>query len=212
MIQAADVRSIEEVRDLHAQMCKFRKDAEDGLAAVELTVRRATDYLAEKQQFWQRAIRTREDDVFQAKQELKQRQYPGFDGRIPDCTVQEEKLERAQSRLRQAHEKLDLVRRWMTKLPKSVSETWESPSRHLAATLEGQLPRALAILERRIQALEAYLALSAPVGQPPAAGTSSAAAPAADAAAPAEPTPVEAETPAPVEAAGESQPADEAKS
>lgn len=214
MIQAVDVRSIEEVRDFHAQMCKFRKDAEDGLAAVELTVRRATDYLVEKQQFWQRAIRTCEDEVFQAKQELKQRQYPGFDGRIPDCTVQEDNLKRAQGRLRHAHEKLDLVRRWMSKLPKSVSETWESPSRHLAATLEGQLPRGLAILERRIQALEAYIALSAPVGQPPSAGTSSAAAPAADAAAPTEPAAVEAEAPAPAtaEASAESQPAEEAKS
>jgi|SRR5579871_97789 len=214
MIQAVDVRSIEEVRDFHAQMCKFRKDAEDGLAAVELTVRRATDYLVEKQQFWQRAIRTGEDEVFQAKQELKQRQYPGFDGRIPDCTVQEDNLKRAQGRLRHAHEKLEVVRRWMSKLPKSVSETWESPSRHLAATLEGQLPRGLAVLERRIQALEAYIALSAPVGQPPSAETSSAAAPTADAAAPTEPTAVEAEAPAPAtaEASAESQPAEEAKS
>lgn len=219
MIQAADVRSIEEVRDLYAQICKFRKDAEDGLAAVDLTVRRALDYLVEKQQFWQRAIRTCEDEVFQAKQELKQRQYPGFDGRVPDCTVQEDNLKRAQGRLRHAHEKLDLVRRWMSKLPKSVSETYESPARHLAATLEGQLPRSLAILERRIEALEAYIALMAPAGQVAPAEMSSQAAATTDASAPVEQASVAAEVPAdaatgsgaPQEAI-EPQPAEEAKS
>ncbi len=219
MIQAADVRSIEEVRDLYAQMCKFRKDAEDGLAAVEMIIRRASDYLVDKQQFWQRAIRTGEDELFVAKQELKQRQYPGFDGRIPDCTVQEENLKRAQGRLRYAHEKLDLVRRWMSKLPKSVSESYESPARHLAATLEGQLPRGLATLERRIEALEAYIALTTPTGQvSPAESSSQAGAPDAQAA---EQAAVEAETPAPAQVATEPEtpseaiqpePAEEAKS
>jgi hypothetical protein len=176
MIQAADVRSIEEVRDLHAQMCKFRTDAQDALAAVELTIRRASDYLVDKQQFWQQAIRKCEDEVFQAKQELKQRQLPGWDGRIPDCTVQEDNLKRAQGRLRYAQEKLEVVRRWMSKFPKSVAETYEGPSRHLAATLEGELPRGLAILERRIEALEKYIALTAPAAaHVPAASSQSAA-------------------------------------
>jgi hypothetical protein len=192
-------------------MCKFRTDAADGLAAVDLTVRRASDYLVEKQQFWQRAIRTCEDEVFQTKQELKQRQYPGFDGRVPDCTVQEDNLKRAQAKLRYAHEKLELVRRWTSRLPKSVSETYESPSRHLAATLEGQLPRGLAMLERRIQALEAYIALMAPQGEAAPAAASSSAAPGAEAA-PADQAPVEAEAPTTVAAANEPQPAEEAKS
>lgn len=164
MIQAADVRSIDELRDLHAHVCKFRSDASDALASVEMTIRRATDYLAEKLQFWQRAIRTCEDEVHQAKQELKQRQYVGYDGRVPDCSVQEENLKRAQNKLRYAQEKLQVVRRWMAKLPNAVSEVYEGPSRQLAAAIEGELPRALAVLERRIQALEAYAALRAPSG------------------------------------------------
>jgi hypothetical protein len=166
MIQAADVRSIEEVRDLHAHVCKFRTDAQDALAAVELTIRRASDYLTEKREFWQRAIRKCEDEVFQAKQELKQRQYVGFDGRVPDCTVQEENLKKAQGRLRYAQDKAETVRKWMSRLPKAVGEVYEGPARHLAALLEGELPRALALLERRIQSLEEYAALIAPQGAP----------------------------------------------
>src|SRR5262245_15711990 len=159
---AADVRSIEALRDLHATVCKFRTDAQDGLVSGELSIRKANDYLVEKLQFWQAAVRKCEEEVFQAKQELKQRQYVGYDGRVPDCTVQEQNLKRAQGRMRYAQDKVEIVRRWMTKLPNQVSEAYEGPARRLGATLEGQLPRGLAMLERRIMALEAYTALTAP--------------------------------------------------
>jgi hypothetical protein len=164
---AADVRSIEALREMHATVCKFRTDAQDGLLSGDLSIRRANDYLVEKLRFWQAAIRKCEEEVFQAKQELKQRQYVGYDGRVPDTTVQEENLKRAQGRLRYAQEKVETVRRWMTKLPNQVSEVYEGPARHLGATLESELPRALALLERRIMALEAYTALTAPQAPAP---------------------------------------------
>src|SRR5262245_24262527 len=163
---AADVRSIEALRDLHATVCKFRTDAQDGLVSGELSIRKANDYLVEKLHFWQAAIRKCEEEVFQAKQELKQRQYVGFDGRVPDCTVQEENLKKAQGRLRYAQDKAETVRKWMSRFPKAVGEVYEGPARHLAALLEGELPRALALLERRIQALEEYAALMAPQSAP----------------------------------------------
>jgi len=177
MNDTADVRSIEALREMHAAVCKFRTEAADGLASAELSIRRAGDYLVEKLQFWQAAIRKCEEEVFQAKQELKQRQYVGFDGRVPDCTVQEQNLKRAQGRLRYAQEKVETVRRWMTKLPNHVSEVYAGPARHLGATLESELPRALAILERRIMALEAYTALTAPTTPAPAATEAPAAPP-----------------------------------
>jgi hypothetical protein len=166
---AADVRSIEALREMHATVCKFRTDAQDGLLSADLSIRRANDYLVEKLHFWQAAVRKCEEEVFQAKQELKQRQYVGYDGRVPDTTVQEESLKRAQGRLRYAQEKVETVRRWMTKLPNQVSEVYEGPARQLGATLESELPRALALLERRIMALEAYTALTAPAAPAPVA-------------------------------------------
>jgi len=159
---SADVRSIEELREMHASVCRFRTEAQDALASVDLIIRRAADYLSDQLTFWQAAVRRCEEEVFQANQELKQRQYVGFDGRVPDTTVQEKNLQRAKDRLRYAEEKVTTVRRWMTRLPKQVAEVYDGPSRQLSATLEAELPRALALLERRIQSLEAYAALAAP--------------------------------------------------
>lgn len=159
---AADVKSLEDVRDLHALVNKFRTDAQDALASVDLAIRRASDYLSDQLTFWRAAVRKCEEEVFQATQELRQRQYVGFDGRVPDTTVQEKNLQRAKERLRHAEEKVATVRRWMTRLPKQVAEVYDGPARQLAATLESELPRALAVLENRIQALEAYIGLSVP--------------------------------------------------
>jgi hypothetical protein len=164
MINAADVRSFEALQDLHAQVCKFRLAAQDSLAAVDLTLRRANDFIQEKIQFWQRAIRTCEEEAFQAKQELNMRKFPGFDDRPPDTTVQEENLKKAQMRLRHATEKHEIARRWMAKFPTMVSEVYDGPSKQLAAILEAELPRGIALLERRVQSLEAYAALEPPPG------------------------------------------------
>lgn len=161
-MNAADVKSIEALQDLHAAVSKFKTDAQEAITQVDLTVRRAHDYLADQLKFWHAAIRTSEEEVFQAKQELAQRKYVGFDGREPDTTVQEQNLRRAQAKLQYAKDKVEKVRQWQRKLPHAVSETWDGPGRQLAALLEAELPRGLALLERRIVCLEQYAALAPP--------------------------------------------------
>src|SRR5437763_12304433 len=172
-MNAADVKSIEAVQVLHAAVAKFRTEAQDAIASTDLTVRRAHDYLSDQLKFWQAAIRTCEEEVFQAKQELAQRKYVGFDGREPDTSVQEANLRRAQAKLQYAKDKVEKVRQWQRKLAHAVSETWDGPGRQLAALLEAELPRGLALLERRIVSLEQYAALAPPsTGPAPGAGPS----------------------------------------
>ncbi|HEV3143450.1 MAG TPA: hypothetical protein VGZ47_06140, partial [Gemmataceae bacterium] len=162
MQDAADVRSLDALRDFHTSMCVFRADAMESLASIELAIRKAQDWLAEQAQFWQRAIRASEEEVFQAKQELAMRKFPGVSGRPPDTTVQEENLRKAKAKLAHAQEKLEITRKWVTKFPVQVSESYAGPGRQLLATLESDLPKGLAMLERRVIALEEYLALKAP--------------------------------------------------
>ena len=131
-----------------------------------------TDYLSDQVTFWRAAIRTSEEEVFQAKQELAQRKYVGYDGREPDTSVQEQNLKHAQAKLTYAETKVETVRAWQRKLVHAVSETYDGPARQFSATLETDVPRGLALLERKLAALDAYLNI-APVGPqveaPPAA-------------------------------------------
>jgi len=165
-MEAADVKSIEALQEMHAATCKFRTEAIDALVSVDLTIHHAHDWLAEQLVFWRAAVHKCEEEVFQAKQELAQRKYVGYDGKPPDTTVQVQNLKKAQARLAHAQEKVETVRSWQRKLPHAVSETYEGPSRQLSATLETEVPRGLALLEQRIEALDAYLKIVAPAAPP----------------------------------------------
>jgi hypothetical protein len=162
MNPAANVQAIEALQDWHAQLVEFRTDAMEALAAVDLEIRRAHDWVAEKQRFWKQAVRDAEEEVFQRKQELNARRYPDFSGRMPDTSEQQKALRKAIAKKEFAEQQVEVCRKWAAKLPHLVEETYEGPARQLSATLEAELPKGLAMLQRRIDALEAYAAIAAP--------------------------------------------------
>ncbi len=156
---SADVRSIAAVIDWHAALTNYGDGLSEAMAGVDLEIRRAFDWLGEQLTRWQRAVRDCEEDVVRAKAELAQRKFPNWDGRMPDCTVQEKALRLAKARKEHAEEKVETVRRWIGRLPKAVDETLTGPSRRLKSILEADLPSALTELTRRIVALESYAGL-----------------------------------------------------
>src|SRR5436189_2582525 len=106
MPDAADVRSIDAVREWHAALATYGETLAESLAGVEMEIRRAHDWLGEQLSAWQRAVRDCEEDVTRAKAELSQRKFQTFDGREPDCTVQERSLRRARARLEHAEDQV----------------------------------------------------------------------------------------------------------
>lgn len=156
MADEADVRSIDAIRDWHAALADYGDTLREALAGIELELHRAQDWLSEQLSRWQRAIRDYEDDVVRAKAELSQRKFPNWDGREPDCTVQEKNLRVARARLEHAQDQVVKCRQWLSRLPKLIDETYTGSGRRLANFLEINLPRALVDLTRRIGALESY--------------------------------------------------------
>jgi hypothetical protein len=159
MADGADVHSIDAVRDWHAALADYGDGLAEALAGVELEIRRAHDWLGEQLGRWQRTIRDCEEDVTRAKAELAQRKFPTWDGREPDCTVQEKALRLAKARLEHAENQVVTCRRWLGRLPKMVDEVYMGPSRRLSNFIEAELPKALADLSRRVASLESYAGL-----------------------------------------------------
>ena len=155
----ADVRSIDALRDWHAALSAYGAGLSDALAGVEMEIRRAHDWLGEQLSRWQKAVRDGEDDVVQARAELSSRKFPGWDGREPDCTVQEKALRQARAKKEHAEDQVVLVRKWMMRLPKLVDEAYTGPSRRLGSFLEAELPKALVALDRQVGALDSYAGL-----------------------------------------------------
>lgn len=169
MSQSARVASIAALVDFRAVLCTFGEEAQEVLASVQMAIQRTQDFLDEQAKLWQQEVRRSEDMVAEAKTELARRKMMRVGDRAPDTTEQEKALRRAQARLEHAEEKLHVTRRWIPALKRDVDE-YLGPARQLAGFLEGEQPRALALLQQKIDALEAYLARTAPsIAPPPAA-------------------------------------------
>src|SRR5687768_6653398 len=112
MLPPARVTSLDLLRDFRAALAGFRAQAQDALTANDLDVRRATDWLAERRQFWQRQVRELRDEVTQAKTELSRRQLVLPGERVPDCSQQLKALRLAQQRLEHAEGQVERTRRW----------------------------------------------------------------------------------------------------
>jgi hypothetical protein len=170
MAQAARVTSLEALETFKALMCKFGTEAGNALCGIELQIRRAFEWLEDQQKFWQREVRRREELVSRAKNDLIQRQYRADGGRGPGTTEQEKALEEALEMLQQARDKVENCKHWTRALPREVIEC-QGPSRQLTGMLEADLKHAVALLDRKIKTLEAYVAIAAPSTAATAPGT-----------------------------------------
>jgi hypothetical protein len=169
MAESAGVRSIEALKDLRTALLAFGADVEEALAATELEIRRVLDKLHEQGKYWQRQIRERQEEVTRAKAALIQRRWGHSNGIGPGTTEQEIALKVAQQRLKEAEEKVQTVRKWLTVLPRDIGE-YEGPARRLAGFVEADLKQGAAVLGRRIDALDAYVNLAPASEAGPAPG------------------------------------------
>lgn len=156
---AADVRFIPALREWHAGVTAYHDTLLDALAAVEMEIRRAHDWLAEQLGLWRRRLKDHEEEVVQCKAELSARKFPNWEGRMPDTTVQEENLRKARARVAHAEDQIERIKKWNNRLPKIVEEEYYPTANRLNNLLEDDVQRGLAILARRAESLELYAGL-----------------------------------------------------
>ncbi len=161
MAETARVTSIDALRDLRAALCDFALESREALCATELEIRHTLDWLHDQAKYWQRQVRLRGEELVRAKAELYRRKHSDADRR--GTTEPEIVYEKARRRLAEAETKLENTRRWAAALPQAIAE-YEGPARQLGGMLEADLSRGLALLDRKVEALEAYVATT--TGQP----------------------------------------------
>jgi hypothetical protein len=169
MPEGADVASIEALRDWLAALAVYRDEIGEALAGVQIEIRRGLEWVSEQSALWQRAVRDCEEEVVQRKAELATKKFPTWDGRMPDTTVEVRNLRRAQARLEHAEEQVRKCKSWLGRLPKLVEESYTLHGHRLQIFLEGDLTRGMAVLDRRIDALERYAGLKTDYSSGPSA-------------------------------------------
>jgi hypothetical protein len=172
MAAGAKVISIEIIRDFRAALASFAEDARMALSEAGADVQRTLWWVQHDQlAHWQREIKKRNDKVQQAKSDLYKAQLASRDER-PSCVIERKALAKAQAALDEATDKLAKVKRWALTLEKEMM-LFRGQCQQLAHALDGDVPNALARLERMTDALQAYLSLSAPTPDGALAATAS---------------------------------------
>ncbi|GBD36944.1 hypothetical protein HRbin36_02073 [bacterium HR36] len=180
MAEQARVLSVEVLEELRAALVLFKQEAAAALSSVALIIERVHVWLDQQERYWKQEIRKREQAVSEARLELQRRKLMQVLDRPPDTTEQEKALRRAQARLEEAERKLRAVKAWIVQWPRAVNEYRPSGQR-LADFLEIEMPKLLAWMQGRIEALEAYLATQPPPSAtPPASPPAECSSPPAD--------------------------------
>ena len=117
----------------------------------------------ERPYYWQEQIKRRREQVSIAKSEVFRRQLQKRPDYTPPMSEQMDNLRRAEASLQDAEKRLAMVRKWQPALQHAVLEYHASVQRlkDLAAT---DVPGAVNLLTRMIDALEAYLRVQPPSG------------------------------------------------
>jgi hypothetical protein len=162
MSSQAAVHSIDELKNFRVALALYSEDTLATLGAVEAEVRRTVRWLHEdRPAYWQDQIKRRGEQVALARSEVFRRNLQKRPDYTPAMSEQKEALRKAEASLQEAEKRLALVRKWRPTLDHAVLEYHASIQR-LKDLSAADVPSAVNLMTRIIDALEAYLRVAPP--------------------------------------------------
>jgi hypothetical protein len=174
MAETVNVRSIAALQHFRTEFCNFAEDARNALNSVEMEVRRTRDWLRQQDVHWKAQVKKCNERVNQARSDLHRKRVSQSGSDVVTDSDQKEALRAAQRHLREAEEKVLIIRKWIPILDKAIEE-YHGLSQPLGDRLQGDVAHALSLLDRFVDTLHAYVALAPPpTARAAMAGTESA--------------------------------------
>ncbi len=166
MSSQAEVHSIEALKDFRVALSLYGEDALAALGGVEAEIRRTVLWLQQDRPFyWQEQIKRRRERVSSAKADLFRLNLQKTPEHHPSLAEAKERLRLAQASLIDAEKRLILVRKWQPALQQAILE-YHGNVQRLKDLAASDVPRAVALLTRIVDGLEAYLQVRVPSGSP----------------------------------------------
>ena len=170
MSSQVNVTSIDALKEFRVALALYGEDALAALGAVDSEVRKTILWLQQdRPYYWQEQIKRRRQMVTEAKAELFQKKLQQKKDYHPSMAEPMEKLRHAEAALADAEKRLGYVRKWQPILQQAALE-YRASTRRINDLAAGDVPRAVALLGRLIDALEAYLRVAPPSSAALAAG------------------------------------------
>jgi hypothetical protein len=163
MSEQVRVEDSEVLNALRIALIKFRQAADSALLNAENQVSRTHFWLdGEQTTYWQNQLRARADAVTKAREAVRQKKlYKDASGRTPSAVEEEKMLKKCLAALEEAQQKLEAIRKWLPRLEKEA-DLYRGGVARLRKTLDDDVPRAVALLERLALSVEEYVQIEAP--------------------------------------------------
>ena len=162
MGEQAAVRSVEALREFRAALATFAEEALAALGGVDMEVRRTVQWVQhDRRDYWLGQIKRRREQVAMAQAEVFRRKLAKTDDHNPAMSEQKEMLRKAEAGLREAEHRAGLVKKWEPALQQAALE-YRAATRRISNLASGDIPRAILVMSRIVEALEAYLSEAPP--------------------------------------------------
>jgi hypothetical protein len=175
-MSSANITSLDVLHRLRSALIEFNDECGETMIGLDMELRRGLQWLLDEQpKFWKSEERRLYDRVIQARQELSRARGMAMKGETPSCSEQKKALEIAVAQLRHAEDKSKITKHWGRVIEHEAHE-FQGRANQFTSTLEGDLPKAIALLDRAIAAIEGYLRVTPGAyasGSPKAASGSS---------------------------------------
>jgi hypothetical protein len=157
MTESAHVTSIDGIVRFTAALRTFDDDALRALVSIDEQALGALQWLEhDAPAYWRQEIRRCFDNVARARAALETCRSRSVAGNRPACLEEMEAYRAAQRKLRQAEEKIDVVRHWAQTVRQEIDD-YRGRVMNLRRRLEDEVPRTVALLERTVSTLDSYV-------------------------------------------------------
>lgn len=164
MSSQVEAHSIEALKDFRTALALYGEDTLSALGAADAEVRRTMLWLQQdRPYYWQEQIKRRRERVASAKADLFRLRLQKSPEHHPSMAEPKERLRIAEASLQDAEKRLIMVRKWQQAFHQVVLEYHGSVQR-LKDLAASDIPGAVALLGRIVDALEAYLRVEVPRG------------------------------------------------
>jgi len=160
MADAANIRSIESLREFEASLVQFYDVASRSASNMQQQSHRMMQWLElDRPGFWKRQIELGHQRVAEARTRLTQCKMRRTGDFRPSCYDEKKALEKAKRDLEFARRQIQVVKQWTMKARHDVEE-FTGRQAQLTRMLEGDVPRMCALLKRLVQKLERYTTIT----------------------------------------------------
>lgn len=157
MSDNARVTSIDAIAAFRSAMRTFEEDAAQAILTLDEQCRRGLDWLDhDAPAYWRLEVKKCSDHVARTRSELETCRMRSVGGQRQSCLEQEQAYRAAKVKLQQAEEKIEVVRKWASRIRRELDD-YRGRTMGLRMALERDLPKTMALLDRTIAALDSYV-------------------------------------------------------